>query len=675
MQLINQLRSQYEKHHIFFDLFFIFMLTVIAYGLLIPFLGFYWDDLPYLYQLNAFGPTGFQEYVASDRPFSTWIFMLTTWLFRFEPLGYHLLALFLRFLASALFYGVLRELWPKKNNLWLFSAIIFAIYPGFLQQPIALIYNHHLSVLCLFLGSVFLMIKAVSTKKIRPLTYILSVLMTFHMFSIENFALLELIKPVVLWIVLSRIITDAKTRLKRTLIIWLPYLLVFMLFFIWRVFIFQFPTYDPGLLQSMALDPITAISSFLQRIPRDFFTATIGAWLFSFDVPKISQFGTAATYLLWVIVGGNLILSFTFLGLFVWRKEKKEDSVLSVLIVGLLLFILGASVIWVLELPLKIEFAWDRMTIGLIPGVALLIGLIADSIHKKSKTAGILLLGLLIAFAEGSHFENGMRYKRDWENLQSLLQQLTWRIPNLEEQTVLLTSDPGLTYYSDNSLTSPINLTYSDFNNNLNLEYFLFFTDVRLGLGLPELRKDIPINQGYRSFMFEGNTSRIVAFQNNPPACLKVMDRVYSNSITNLNLTDLQTQELRLTDLDLIQSAPLHTPPSFLVENPDETNWCYYFQKADLARQFGDHQTIGALGDQALSSNLRPREASEWLPFLEGYGWLGQWDKVNQVLDEVFIQNPDYQNGICYTLRRMKNTTNFPFPEKITEIFNAYNCQ
>ena len=128
-----------------------------------------------------------------------------------------------------------------------------------------------------------------------------------------------------------------------------------------------------------------AISSFLQRIPRDFFTATVGAWLFSFDVPKISQFGTAATYLLWVIVGGNLILSFTFLGLFVWRKEKKEDSVLSVLIVGLLLFILGASVIWVLELPLKIEFAWDRMTIGLIPGVALLIGLIADSIHNKSK--------------------------------------------------------------------------------------------------------------------------------------------------------------------------------------------------------------------------------------------------------------------------------------------------
>ena len=152
MQLINQLRSQYEKHHNCIDLFFIFLLTVLAYGLLIPFLGFYWDDLPYLYQLNAFGPAGFPEYVASDRPFSAWIFMLTTWLFRFEPLGYHLLALFLRFLASVLFYGVLRELWPKKTNLWLFSAIFLRL-PR-ISSYRALIYNHHLSVLCLFLGSV-----------------------------------------------------------------------------------------------------------------------------------------------------------------------------------------------------------------------------------------------------------------------------------------------------------------------------------------------------------------------------------------------------------------------------------------------------------------------------------------------------------------------------------------
>ena len=675
MRLIINLRSQYEKHPGFFDLFFIFFLTVIAYGLLIPFLGFYWDDLPYLYQLSAFGPAGFPEYVASDRPFSAWLFMVTTWLFRFEPLGYHLLALCLRFLASVLFYAVLKALWPDKPNLWLFSAIIFTTYPGFLQQPIALIYNHHLSVLCLFLGSVLLMLKNAPTQKIRPLPYILSILMTFHMFSIENFALLELIRPVVLWIALSREIAELKSRLKRTLIIWLPYLLVFMLFIIWRVFIFKFPTYDPGLLQSLGSDPIATMSSLLLRIPYDFFTATAGAWLYSFDVPIISRFGAAATYLLWFIVGGSLLFSSTFLLLFDRPREKKEGPSISALIVGLILFILGAAVIWVLELPLRIEFAWDRMTIGLIPGVALLIGSSVGFLHKKSKIVGILVLSILIAFAEGSHFENGMRFKRDWENLQSLLQQLTWRIPNLEEQTVLLTSDPGLTYFSDNSLTSPVNLTYSEHNNDLDLEYFLFFSDVRLGLGLPELRKGIPINQGYRSFIFNGNTSRIVAFQNDSPACMKVMDRVFSNSITNLNLTELQTQELRLTDLDLIRMSPQQVPPAFIVENPDVTNWCYYFQKADLARQFGDYQTITLLGDQALSTPLRPREASEWLPFLEGYSWLGEWHKVDRVLEEVFTLNPDYHTGVCYTLRRIRNTDDFPFPEKITEIYSAYNCQ
>ena len=117
------------------------------------------------------------------------------------------------------------------------------------------------------------------------------------------------------------------------------------------------------------------------------------------------------------------------------------------------------------------------------------------------------------------------------------------------------------------------------------LDYFLYFSDVRLGLGLKKLEKDIPIFQKYRSFNFSGNTSNIIAYKFEPPSCLMIMDRVFSNSITNPNLSDLQTKELRLTNLDLIQTSPQNSPPAYLFGGAPEESWCYYFEKADLARQ------------------------------------------------------------------------------------------
>lgn len=664
-----------------FHIGFLGVLIALCYGLLIPFLGFYWDDLPYLYQLSAFGPAGFPDYVASDRPFSAWIFMLTTSLFGFNPIGYHLLALALRFFSTVLFYKILRLLTPQYENLSLFSAAIFAIYPGFLQQPIALIYIHHWSVLTIFLFSIWLMLLSVQSKRLKVLPFGISILAAFFIFSIENFALLELIRPALLWIAIKNTVSQPRVQLKKILLLWLPYLLVFLLFIFWRVFIFKFPTYDPGFLQDFTNNPGSAICELLKRIPSDLFTTTAGAWIHSLEIPSISEFGRSATYLFWGLMVFVFFLSYITLTFFCADNKTTTSGYTTssytiwLVIFSAFLFLLGSALIWVLKFPLKIEFAWDRITIGLIPAVALLVGTIVYVFYQKSRLFGRFFLGFLIAAAFGSHFENGIRFKRDWENLQNLLLQLTWRIPDFEKNSAFITSEIGLTYYSDNSLTSPINLIYSDNPNSSNLEYFLFFTNVRLGLGLPDLKKDMPIKQGYRSFEFTGNTSNLVAIKYDPPACLKVMDRKLSNSITNLNLTELQTEELKLTNLGLIKQAPQNYPPEFIIPYSENAEWCYFFQKADLARQFGDFSSIVSIGDQVFNLGFSPRDASEWLPFLEGYLWIGDWPKVELILDKMIMQNPNMQNGICYTLRRVKDSADFPDQKILSEYIKVYNCR
>lgn len=664
-----------KKDSDLFTYFWLFFLCLLCYGILIPFLGFYWDDLPYLFQFHSFGLSGFPEFVSFDRPFSAWIFMLTTGLFKFNPFGYHLLAFFLRFIGAVLFYQILKEIWPDKKVFIFFASSIFAIYPGFLQQPIALIYCHHFSVLAIFLFSLLLMIRVAKSEKINGFLFGLSILGSFHMFSIENFAMLELIRPFILWSVVKKQDRNNKTSLKRALILWLPFLIVFVFFLIWRIFIFKFPTYQPGFFEELKQDPSNSILVLLSRIPVDLYTTSLGAWFKSFAIPQISSFGRSATYLFWILTILSFGLAFTFS--LIKSNEKNALQVnqggnLMLYLGGILLFLLAGSIIWGLGLPLDIKFAWDRMTLAFIPAIAIFFAALLD-LPKRSKIIPNAIFALLISMAVGIHFVNGMQYKRDWENIKQMQWQLSWRIPDLQPNTTLITSEPGLDFYSDNSLTSPLNLMYSEQSSD-QLEYFLYFSNVRLGLGLKKLEKDIPINQKYRSFNFSGNTSEIIAYKFEPPSCLKLMDQVFSNSITNPNLSELQTNELRLTNLNLIQINTQKSPLEYLFGIAPKKSWCYYFEKADLARQYSNYSEVVSLGDEAIKNGYSPRSASEWLPFLEGYAWEGQWDKADFLIKEIVSAEGNFKQGLCYTLKRISNDIQFPSPEKMIDYLEKNNC-
>lgn len=657
-------------------LWFLF-LCVLCYGLLIPYLGFYWDDLPYLYQYQIFGPAGFSEFVASDRPFSAWIFAATTWLFGFNPIGYHILAFILRFSSGLLFYQIIKTMLPQKREIRIISTAVFLIYPGFLQQPIALIYNHHLSVLCLFLLSVLLML--INAKRDNPnmaLT-ILSSAFTLGIFSIENFAMLELIRPVLLWIILKKKYSCKQNLWKTLFLQYAPYFFLLSFFLFWRIFIFKFPTYKPSFVEEFLSTPIAPYKELLIRILGDFATVTWAAWTRPFKMPTISQFGTIATYLIWAITLISIFGSFFFLAIIEkgdGNHKSRSDKILWLLLIALLLFLMAGSIIWVLDLPLEIEFAWDRMTLAFIPSVSLFIASIYYLI-RHIKPLKLLFISLLIGMAVEIHFQNGVSYKRDWERLNNFFWQLTWRAPDLAKNTTLLSSQVGLTYYSDNSLTAPLNLTYSPDKKSREMDYLFYFTTVRLGSKLDTLEKGQEINQLYRSFYFSGNTTQTIAYKFDPPGCLQLLDSRLSNSITNPNLSQLQVDEMRLTNLDLITASPQHNPFEAIFGPEPDHDWCFYFLQADLARQKKQFNRVVELGDTAIQAEFAPRIASEWLPFIEGYIWNAEWDKVRTLADKIVESEGNYHDGLCYTFLRIMNDDNFSHKKELQEFIWVYNCQ
>ncbi len=641
-----------------FIYFWFFLLCILCYGILIPVLGFYWDAIPYLFQFHMFGSAGFPEFVASDRPFSAWIFMLTTSLFKFNPLGYHLVVFFLHFVCIILFFHILKEIWPEKRNFIFFSSSLFAVYPGFLQQPIAYLYCHHFTAYALFLFSIFLMVRAVKAEKTNRFFFCISILGTAHMFILENFAMLELIRPFILWLILRNQSRNKKELLKKILLIWFPFALVFVIFMIWRVFIFKFPTYHPVFFEELKLDPFRSIFKLLGRIPKDFYTTTIGAWIKTFSIPKISTFGRSATFLFWTLIAIALIVSFIFTFLRsddekIQQKHKREIFVL--FLSGFMLFFFAGSIVWVLGLPLDIAFSWDRLTLAFIPAVAILFGALLD-LPKHFKILPNIIFVLLISTSVGSHFENGMRFKRDWDDFKDLQKQLNWRIPSLQKNTTLVTDQLSLRYYSDNSLTAALNWQYSKEIRNYQLPYVIIFTKARMGGSLHSLDQGTRISQSYRTNYFRGSTDQLILFYHLPPGCVHIAD-------PDLDVFNpLIPKDIRpyasLSRLDLISNEGKANSVFFIEDQSDTSSWCFYYQKASLAVQNQDWAEAARLGDIAFEGDEYPNDASERLPFIEAYAMEDDWEKAKNYSDKTIEVSELYRPMICRLWERINSTYN-----------------
>jgi hypothetical protein len=118
-----------------------------------------------------------------------------------------------------------------------------------------------------------------------------------------------------------------------------------------------------------------------------------------------------------------------------------------------------------------------------------------------------------------------------------------------------------------------------------------------------------------------------------------------------------------LSDINLIQVTPgKGQPDMYWFGQEPAHDWCYYYEKADLARQQGDWQKIIQLGDQAAGRGLSPLGWEEQFPFIEAKAHDGRWSEA--LADSVSLYD-DASKGpvICRLWTRMIETTG-PGPEK-----------
>jgi hypothetical protein len=643
----------------------LFMVCLVSYGLLIPWLGFYWDDWPYSWFAKILGPLGFVKAFANDRPFLSVIYMVTTPLFGDSPIAWQFFGIFTRFVAVIALWWSLKQIWPKKIRQIAWVTFLFAVFPGFGQQWISVIYSQAFLMLAASIFALGLMVKAYRTPRwYWPLTILSLLCSAFSLLSTEYFYGLEFLRPVFLWIVITNVVQDRKKRAIQILVQWLPYLVALAGYSIYRFMLLSSSTYNgyevkvfdfsSGGLNTPLVQTLSSLFDSLGKAGFAAWTQTLQ--LFSLPIE-------ASSTLLFLVVT-ILTFALTLAYLLLLKTDANQDSDpaneqvdqwgLQAIMIGIMGILLGRLPSWVAGLPIGLDFPWDRFMLSMMLGASfLMVGLIEYLIKTEKRKA--VILALLIGLAAGKQTQNANSFRRAWETERSFFWQLTWRMPGIKPGTMLLTDELPLPYYSDYSLSAPLNLIYApNLKPSDSMPYILLYTKARLNKSLPTLAPDKPVQFNYRAMSFIGNTSQSVVIDQPIPGCLRVMDEKYNDQQTIPDLPDELKAAIHLSNLKNIlpDANPPAVPPANLFGSEPSHTWCYYFEKIELAKQSGDWQKVIEIRNQAGNLGFTALLPTEELPLLEAYTHTNQYDSAIQLTQKLSEGNPAFISGLCHVWNR-----------------------
>ncbi|MEW5940919.1 MAG: hypothetical protein AB1750_14715, partial [Chloroflexota bacterium] len=332
---------------------------------------------------------------------------------------------------------------------------------------------------------------------------------------------------------------------------------------------------------------------------------------------------------------------------------------------------------WLGGLPLTLQSSYDRFMVSMMLGAALMIaGLIELVRHERART---MIASLLIALAVGSQFLSGNVFRRDWEGQRELYWQFAWRIPALEPGTIIFTKEMPLDYETDLSMTAPLNFIYApDYQRGQDLPFVLLYTEKRLGgVTLPNLDPNTPILVPFRTVTFRGSVGGSITVYAPRGGCLRVLDPVYANAEVYARESRALTDPIAVSDPSLIRvDAPAPEMPVALFGLEPAHTWCYFYEKAELARQVGNWELVITLNEEAARLGYAAQDAFEWLPFIEAYARTDRWDEAERLSRLALEAEPRVRKGVCQVWGRVRMETASPASgrERSEALWVAFGC-
>ena len=283
----------------------------------------------------------------------------------------------------------------------------------------------------------------------------------------------------------------------------------------------------------------------------------------------------------------------------------------------------------------------------------------------------IVFLTVLVSLAVGFHARITNDYRWEWTRQTRFFDQINWRMPGIEPQTSIFINKSISGFLNSYSALAALNTTLDIKGYPSNLPYWLenyFGSPVENNL--KRYLNGKPINLDYRMYSFEIDRENTIAIYHDPEQCLKVLA---PNDLNNF----LVPKDYRIlgetSNVSRIDPQGTNTDlPVVIFGKEQDVYWCYYYQKADLARQQGHWDEMIGYLDEAKAKGFESNNEGEYIQFVQAYGMLGEWENAMSLSQDLYEKDPDSTlAGLCFVWGEFK--TQFPQDPAFTSAYETVN--
>lgn len=644
------------KSESFIAILLIFLTTVITYGVSIPDLGYYHDDWFVLWSGQARGADSLIPLFSTDRPFMGVVYSVVYGILGDRVINWHLYALLWRFLGGLAFFWILRLIWPEQKHLATLMTVLFIVYPGFLSQPNANTKQNHLYGFGTALFSIALMLQALKTdRRGWKISFsLLSLALTAnYLFIYEYMIGFEATRLVLLgYVLFQQGVRDFGGLVKESLRrIW-PYWLVTAGFLYWRVFIFEGErnaTDVSGLAGSYLSNFRSMSIRLILETVKDFLDTSIFAWFVQpYQLFSVASYSNLIYALL--IAGTVAFLAWSYTSLF--RKGRGMDVdeqtaprlLRDFLWIGAVLIMFAIAPVIFSDRQVDLYDPYKSYGLHPIPGVVLLTTGLLFMLQPKFRS---WVLIALVGISVSAQVLNADYWERYWDIQRDMAWQLTWRAPDIKDDTLVMASiSGGFNPQQDYEIWGPINLIYNPGAAKAPaIQAEVLNSDTAYSI----LKKDVKNNHVRDIRLHRDFNNLLLITYPSSVSCFHVIDGTLPAYSGSESLLVQQVGAYSHVDR-ILPSGKAPAPPASIFGTEPPHNWCYYYQKASLARQAGDWEEVGRLYDRVRELGLETDDKSEVIPFFEGLVNLARYDDARALYREQIRGQAEVRFPLCNTL-------------------------
>lgn len=632
-------------------------------------LGYMNDDWYLMYSAGAYGSKVFIDIFSVDRPARALVMIPAYSLFGGYPLYYNLSAYIFRLVSAMALMWTLRMLFPRQHSATFLASLLFLIYPGFLSQPNGIDYQSHLLGLAAAQISIALTIKTILVEhnKSKAISLVLSVLFgLLYLSQMEWYIGFELFRWGCVFLLSSRIGGSLLQKAWRAFRLAYPTLVIPGIFLIWRIFFFQGERTATDVnvqFEQVMLYPVQTLYHWTIQVLQDLFDVMFSAWAIPFLQLRGYIHG-------WGIALAIVIVCLVFYVLFSYKNNDEQEMqagnyTREAFMLGL--FIAVGGLIPVVMVNREVSFpSYSRYTLVSSAGVVLFLSAALALLKQRFLRNG--LIALLVIVSSLTHHANTVKAVWQTSLTREFWWQVSWRVPQFEKSTTLIVSYPDVALEEDYFIWGPANLIY--YPEKQNEKY------IQPGLyaAIPnreteekilarerqeyDKRKNIITYTNYRNIL--------VLTQPSINSCVHLLDGTQTEFSQEEG--DFIREVGSYSEIEhVLEDETHHTPPTVVFGSEPDHGWCYYYQKADLARQRGEWDEVHRIGEQAFGQGFEPKDLIEWIPFLQAYAVSGNVDRLEE-LARVVTVDPNISRQVCRILRGM-NVLSTEVLEKIDSIY------